>query len=103
MHVGLAVLNTFIKLNYSYIVVAGFEDCTGPVNKIDKSFNYMLLLLSTLPEKEGMHKRQSLYKVLAKSDTKTKNTIHNTNYIHIITQDSYTNTHTVTPHKENTR
>ena len=32
-----------------------------------------------------MHKRQSLYKVLAESDTKTKNTIHNTNYIHIIT------------------
>ena len=42
MHVGLAVLNTFIKLNYSHIAAAGFDDCTGPVNKVDKSFNDML-------------------------------------------------------------
>ena len=47
-----------------------------------------------------MHKRQSLYKVLAKSDTKTKNTIHNTNYIHIITLDSYTNTHSYTTQRK---
>ena len=44
----------------------------------------IIIIIINFTKKEGMHKRQSLYKVLAEGDTKTKNTIHNTNYIHII-------------------